>query len=261
MANLFRSAKSGNVWTEHELRAYHIRVEWHDAHDFFQIPTTLPAPVLQNPDILEILDPIVNLPYPVFEFLRLMDEVMDPVDGEQSAVVDFAVVLLQELGYTSVGTKTPRNLRRRKEIPFLICGETRHTQADVCVLDYTNSITSISLVVHADKRNCAYGRDPMPELVAMAIAAFHSNNLTRQRMGLPPLASKVIGTSPIFYKIPVTQELVSAVMSGSYPATETIVEVHLPVIPRPNRRSEEGMKPLDNRLAILSCYEALKQFL
>ncbi|KAF7337633.1 hypothetical protein MSAN_02236600 [Mycena sanguinolenta] len=144
-----------------------------------------PAPVLQNPDILEILDPTVNLPYPVFEFLRLMDEVMEPVDGEQSAVVDFAFVLLQELGYTSVGTKTPRNLRRRKEIPFLICGENRHTQADVCVLDYTNSITSISLVVHAAKRHREDGREPIPELVAMEIAAFHSNNPTRQRMDLP----------------------------------------------------------------------------
>jgi hypothetical protein len=68
------------------------------------------------------------------------------------------------------------------------------------------------------------------------------------------------GTSPIFFKIPVTQELVTAVIGGVYPTTETIVQAHLPAIARPVYRLNEGMKPLDNRLIILSCYEAFKQF-
>ncbi|KAJ7736608.1 hypothetical protein B0H14DRAFT_2638922 [Mycena olivaceomarginata] len=76
-------------------------------------------------------------------------------DAEESAVDDFAFVLFQELGYTPVG----RVIRTRKDIPLVICGEQRHAKTD---------------------------------LVAEAIAAFHSNNLTRtQALGLPALASKV----------------------------------------------------------------------
>ncbi|KAJ7701428.1 hypothetical protein B0H17DRAFT_859632, partial [Mycena rosella] len=79
-----------------------------------------------------------------------------------------------------------------------------------------------------------------------------------------PLLSKVIpgitikDTSPIFFKIPVTQELVTAVIGGVYPTTETIVHAHLPAIPRPVYRLNEGMKPPDNRCIILFCYEVFK---
>ena len=66
---------------------------------------------------------------------------------------------------------------------------------------------------------------------------------------------------PIFYKIPVTTALVRAVQLGEYPTQETIVFAHLPPVPRPARRYSEGMKPLDNRRVVMSCYEAFKQFL
>jgi len=68
------------------------------------------------------------------------------------------------------------------------------------------------------------------------------------------------GTAPTFYKIFITTELVASVAGGVYPATPTIVYAHIPTIPRPNRRWSEGMKPLDNRGTILSCYEAFKRF-
>ena len=68
------------------------------------------------------------------------------------------------------------------------------------------------------------------------------------------------GTAPIFYKIKVTVALVTSVAGGVYPPATTIVYAHIPDIPRPNQRWNEGMKPLDNRRIILSCYEAFKQF-
>ena len=66
------------------------------------------------------------------------------------------------------------------------------------------------------------------------------------------------GTSPIFYKVEVTAALVQAVDTGTYPHTPTAVHAYPPDIPRPNRRWSEGMKPLNNRQIILSCFEAFK---
>jgi hypothetical protein len=71
----------------------------------------------------------------------------------------------------------------------------------------------------------------------------------------------MVGTFPSFLKIPVTRELTRCVKYGQIPNTPTIVTVHVPDIPRPNCRFSEGMKPLNNQLAILQCYEAFKKFL
>ena len=65
------------------------------------------------------------------------------------------------------------------------------------------------------------------------------------------------GSMPTFYKIPVTPELVRAVESGERPEEETVVHAYRPEVPRP----EEGMRPLDNRPIILSCFEAFRQLL
>jgi len=66
------------------------------------------------------------------------------------------------------------------------------------------------------------------------------------------------GTSPSFFKIPVTETLASHMRIGTYPLCETQVTycynaVHF-------KRRHEGMKPLDNRRDILKCYEAFKKF-
>jgi hypothetical protein len=102
------------------------------------------------------------------------------------------------------------------------------------------------------------------DLISDTIAAFHNDNIMRvKRLGNDPLISKVMpgvvmnGTMPTFYKIPVTPELVKAVESGERPEEETVVHAYRPEVPRP----EEGMKPLDNRYIILSCFEAFRQLL
>jgi hypothetical protein len=70
----------------------------------------------------------------------------------------------------------------------------------------------------------------------------------------------MVETSPSFFKIPVTRELTRYVEGGTFPPTPTVVIGHVPDIPRPDRRFSEGMKLLDNRRAILQCYEAFKKF-
>lgn len=70
------------------------------------------------------------------------------------------------------------------------------------------------------------------------------------------------GTSPAFFKIPVTTALLQCIELEIFPHTPTGVIGHVPDVLRPNRRfnSNEGMIPLDNRRVILECFEAFKKF-
>jgi len=65
----------------------------------------------------------------------------------------------------------------------------------------------------------------------------------------------VVGTTPTFYRIPITEDLAQHVAHGTYPTDPIRVTFCLPPVPRP---ASEGVKPLDNRRVILSCYEAFE---
>lgn len=257
MANIIRSAKSGSDWTQNELFAYNIRVEFQDSATFFGVDP-LPAPTVTPEEILSATDANDAVSDEGYAVLRTLDLVMALSPNEESAVDDFAVALLRSCGYVRRG----RVARTRKDLPFIICGENRHAKTDVCILDDND----ILLLIQEDKRHLD-NSDPEAQLIAEAIAAFYANNQTRMRtLGLPILPSKLIpgitmkGTAPTFYKVPVTTTLVNAVATGMYPTQETVVYAHIPDIPRPARRWSEGMRPLDNRRIILSCYEAFKSF-
>ena len=147
-------------------------------------------------------------------------------------------------------------------IPLIICGEQRHAKTDVCVVDEDN----VLLLVQEDKRH-KERKDPEPQLIPEAITAFQANNTRRMRvLGQEAIDTKVmpgitlVGSSPTFYKIPVTKEFAQAVALGCFPLTQTVVYAHLPAVPRPALRLSEGMNPLDNRRHILACYEAFRQF-
>jgi hypothetical protein len=116
----------------------------------------------------------------------------------------------------------------------------------------------------ADKRLSSL-KEPEPQVIAEAIAAFAANNKVRvTSLNLAPLAAAtfpaitMVGTSPIFYKITVTAQLSTAVQQGTYPEHETRVLRYIPVFPR---RQSLGMRPLENRVEVLACSEAFKQFL
>jgi len=255
MANLLRKAKSGNDWSQNELYAYNIVVELQDAATFFGV-NPLPKPavagkLLNNVTAEDMVDD-AN-----YKLLRYMDLAMHPPEGE-SAVDDFAVHLLTLLGYAP----RTRMARTRADIPLIICGQDCHAKTDVCIVDSDNI-----LLVQEDKRH-KESKDPEPQLIAEAIAEFQTYNYRRTRiLGQDPIVQKVMagitltGTSPMCYKIPVTTQLAQSVALGFYPATRTVVHAHLPAIARPTRRLSESMKPLDNRAAILACYEAFKRFI
>ena len=194
-----------------------------------------------------------------YKLLRYMDLAMCRKPREESAVEDFAVHLLGLLDYVP----RSRMAHTRADILLTICGQERHTKTDVCIVDSKE----VLLLVQEDKR-WKESKDPEPQLIAEAIAAFQTNS-TRTRIlgqGHSPVVHKVMlgitlrGTFPVFYKIPVTIQLAQCVAQGVYPAERTIVHAHIPEMARPADLSE-GMKPLDNRTTILACYEAFKRFL
>src|SRR5882762_354527 len=98
MTELIRSAKSSNNWTSNELKAYNIVVEFQDAATFFGMPN-LPQPTTVNPAILTTAGPDDTADDGVYALLRMMDLALSPPPEEESAVDDFAVMLLNALGY------------------------------------------------------------------------------------------------------------------------------------------------------------------
>jgi hypothetical protein len=255
MASLLRSAKSGSDWGPNELLAYNIDIQFQDAATFFAV-NPLPQPAVAD-EVLTRLDADDMTTDSNYKLVRYMDLAMNPVPAEDPAVVDFAVCLLTLLGYAP----RTRMTRARADIPLTNCGQQCHAKTDVCIVDEDDI-----LLVQEDKRH-KERKDPEPQLIAEAIAAFQANNTRRARvLDEEVIDAKVmpgitlVGSSPTFYKIPVTKQLSQAVALGHFPATQTIVYAHLPAVPRPACRLSEGMKPLDNRRHILACCEAFRQF-
>ncbi|RPD76821.1 hypothetical protein L226DRAFT_559068 [Lentinus tigrinus ALCF2SS1-7] len=256
MANLLRAAKSGKDWTQNELEAYNISIELKDVQTFFQVDS-LPTPSV-DPELLTTLDADDMVADRNAELINLLDLAMKPAPSGESAGVDFAVQLFELLGYA----KRSRVARTRKNIPLFVCGEWRDTKSDICLVDRLQN--EILLVLQEDKRYMDDPRHPEPQLIAEAIAAFDRNNNIRRHAGEPELDVKIIpgivllGTTPIFYKVPVTADLVRHIAHGTYPPEKTVVLAHVPPLPNPSLRYSKGMKPLDNRQAILGSYEAFK---
>jgi hypothetical protein len=77
---------------------------------------------------------------------------------------------LEKLGYDDGG----RIIFIRLALPFLICGVSSFAQTDVCVMDDNE----VLLLVQEDKRLLSL-KDPEPQVVAEAIAAYALNNKVR----------------------------------------------------------------------------------
>lgn len=254
MAGLVRSAKSGNEWSNADLRAYNITIETQDFGTFFGQP----VPVLQPSELLALQNADEATTPENYRALRFMQLAMDRVPNEESWVSPFTEKLLIALEYENL----VKSVMPMQDMPFFNCGQSRNATSDVCIMN----MSEILMVFQEDKRHMDDG-DSDPQLIAEAIAAFQFNNYKRTRvLNEPATTSKVIagltmvGTAPTFFKIPVTQDLVTAVELGEYPTAPTVVAMHVPQIPRPSCRVAEGMEPLDNRKIIFACFEAFKQF-
>ncbi|KAM6493592.1 hypothetical protein JOM56_011726 [Amanita muscaria] len=256
MAQLIRSAKPGSDWTENELDAYHITVVSQTKQQFFGVSN---LPRTARPSLVGFMtteDRQLAADSETRKLLHYLDLALDPKVGQEAAVDNFASKLLEKLGYDD----GDRIIFVRRALPLVICGVYSSAQTDICVMDDNE----ILLLVQEDKRLLSL-KDPEPQVIAEAIAAFAVNNKVRvESLSLPPLAAAtfpaitMVGTNPIFYKITVTAELSTAVRQGTYPATETSALKYIPALPK---RQSLGMRPLENRVEILACLEAFKQFL
>lgn len=258
MAQLIRSAKPSGDWTANELDAYHITVVSENKERFFGMPN-LPIPT--HPSLVGFMttaDRQHATDGKTRKLLHFLDLALDPKGGQEAAVDNFVTKLLEMLGYDG-GDEGNGIIFARHVFPFVICGISCSAQTSICVMGDNDMIL---LLVHVDER-LSNLKDPEPQVIAEAIAAFAANNKVRvTSLGLAPLTSAIfpaitmIGTNPIFYKIFVTAELSTAVQHGTYPENETQVSRYIPVLPK---RQSLGMRPLENRVEILTCLEVFKQ--
>lgn len=247
-----RSGKSAAEWTSNDLRSWKIKVVDQKTADFFGTANLPPAPL--NHELLTTLSSVDATQNTTYAFLSGIEQAM----SEDSAVSDFLVTLLRVIGYADKGVI----LRTRKDIPFLSNRETKKVTSDLCLIDGVKN--QMILLVQEDTGT----GDAEAQLIAQAIAAFTYNNQMLRSASSHPTFMKdmagiiIRGTSPIFYKIPIRFTLPNAVASGNRSDYErdTIVFAHYPNIPRPGRRWDEGMQPVDNRQIIFSCFEAFKRF-
>ncbi|KAI0269476.1 hypothetical protein BGY98DRAFT_1014873 [Russula aff. rugulosa BPL654] len=256
MAQLLRIAKSGSDWTANELAAYNITVVPQSKEKFFGT-IDLPDPTV--PSLAGFMTTETRqdaADKSTRRLLHYLDLAINPKIGQEAAVDNFAAELLRALDYDD----EKRIVFIRRAIPFLVCGVNSVAQTDVCIMDDNE----IQLLLQDDKRLTSMN-DPEPQVIAEAIAAFALNNRKRERDLHLPLRNSImfpcitlVETSPIFYKITVTAALSQAVQTGTFPEIETHVLRYIPALPRGN---SEGMRPLPNRLEILRCLEAFKNFL
>ncbi|KAF6747964.1 hypothetical protein DFP72DRAFT_918202 [Ephemerocybe angulata] len=86
------------------------------------------------------------------------------------------------------------------------------------------------------------------QVVAGAIAVYHSNNDARTAKGLPVVEAMTVpcismeATKPTFYLVPVTKNLSNAVATGQYPASQTHVLQCATVAP-PDRGQASNWAP------------------
>ena len=128
-------------------------------------------------------------------------------------------------------------------------------------ISVTHESSIILLVVQEDKTELS-AKDPKPQIIAGAVVAFQMNNRSRAWVGLEKrdrmsiLVVTMLGTWPIFYIIPVTQELSTAVARGKYP--KHLTDVSKCVVGE-KRRLSEGVEKPDFRSEALKHYTLFRQ--
>jgi len=268
---LIRSSKSASSWTDNELQCYRITIAHQGSAAFFG-QVNLPQPQINDNDILTgaLIGPnavLEDMDDDTYSFLRTM-HLATRLDAEESIVDQLSCQLFRTLGF--VGFAQRRVIMQRKILHFQVCAMERAAIPNICFIDGNDIIRLIQ-----ENKRLTSSMDPAPQLIAQAIAAFSHNNSVRDEQHLALLQSEVIlgitmvRTTPTFYKIRVSRDLVDAVRDGTYPqsAHATTVFAHRPFeVVLNNNANNDALaavhwENLDDRLGILSCFEAFKAFL
>ncbi len=263
--------KSGSDWDDKDLQRYNIKIVYQNTLDFFGVSysesdSELPLPKVHN-EVLTVEYPRAAQHDDAYLLLSTMNHVVNNNQGKDSSVVDFIAHLFRVLGY--VGRAEGRSTRNRIQVPISKYYPEILAKPDICIMDKKDQIV---LLVQEDKTNLysSHSTHPEVELIAGAIAAFVSNKSFIQRTSrlgdilVDQVMAGIVmrGTMPVFYKIPITAQLVDAVSRGMKPEQETIVDAYIPEFPeQPSDVSvKQSFECLKSRRVILSCFEAFKKF-
>ena len=143
MAQIVRSAKSGNKWTENELIGFNITVNTVDVQTFFNVaqlpPTNVSPVILNNVDAPPPPAVLTKDEYLFFTYLERAENALE------CCVDDLAGHILRMLDFDDVVHR--RSLAIKKELSFTMCGETVYAKPDYTVMDHDN----YALLVQEDK--------------------------------------------------------------------------------------------------------------
>jgi len=173
MANLIRSTKSGNDWTQNELRAYNIQVVEQLLVEFFNQNQLPPVPPTVC-HFCETTDRALAPDDDTYKLLHYLDLTQNPKVGQEAAVNNFAARQLATLGYTS-GQQV---IVTRQALPLIICGTQCSAQTNICICDENDYL----LLVQEDKiwkiPNHSLS-PPISEITSFAIGYSTSQFITR----------------------------------------------------------------------------------
>jgi hypothetical protein len=130
MAQLLRSAKSGNDWTDNELFAFNISIQDVDVATIFGVPGPQLPPTTVSPVILNN----THRPPPpavISKEDRLFFRYLERANTHEAAVNDFAGHILRMLDFDDSG----RSIATRRELSFTMCGSRVWAKADIVGLD------------------------------------------------------------------------------------------------------------------------------
>ncbi|KAH8977933.1 hypothetical protein EDB86DRAFT_2816559, partial [Lactarius hatsudake] len=247
-------------WRYSNLDLYDIQIHTVHMQEFFGIPH-LPAPAV-DPILLDhVSTPVgLHLPWEVRLFFHYL-AANACIDADQALVLDFVYHLLGTLLHLD---EPDHVINQRPDLHFVMGGQLVRAEPDFALQDPENRTI---LLIQQDKGLLSQDQAE-PQLVAEALAAFHTDNSSCIAMGLPPSPSRrylgivMVGVAPCFYKITITQALADAVMHSQFPTVETIVQHFIPPVSTDLATFlRQGMLPLDNRRICFQCFEALRTLL
>ncbi|KAE9384628.1 hypothetical protein BT96DRAFT_1096959 [Gymnopus androsaceus JB14] len=222
------SVKSSHQWTESELHTFNVSTIGVDASTFFgvkELPVVQISPLILNNDMKPRgpLSEVSNDDRLFFSYLFCA------LTEDKAAVNDFAQFILRLLHFGN----GERFICSRMVLPFTMYEKTVLAKPDISIVKVDGEHL---LLAQVDKHGTS-NADLLPRLIAEAIAAFGENNRTLAQQGRPTLHQKTFpavsfaGVTPIFYRIPVTQQLGDAVARGEYPSQPTVVQSLVPPVP------------------------------
>ncbi|KAH9975094.1 hypothetical protein BGW80DRAFT_1300213 [Lactifluus volemus] len=260
MANSIRSETSARNWSASDLLAHNITVQCQSAPDFFgSEPGSIDHidPDLLLPTDLSFSSTTANLSDDAYRFLAHLYLASHEHPCQKSTIVDLSRSILDATGFCERDIVSKRD----HDIPHTFCGY-RTTRADVCLFHFTSHSILLVVQVECDETTTnSESADPVPQVIAEAIATFQYNNRKRAASGLPILDTmtvpciSMVGTKPTFYLVPVTSQLSTCVISGLHPSHPTVVQC----CPLPSQLSVfKGMEVLDYRRTALQYFDAFR---